>query len=66
MGSIAKLMWSLTEQSLAELAVDLLGLDALVGRWGKNLAGSRSTTIAGGTTEINRNILAEHGLGLPR
>jgi alkylation response protein AidB-like acyl-CoA dehydrogenase len=66
MGSIAKLMWSLTEQSLAELAVDLLGLEALTGRWGKNLASSRQTTIAGGTTEINRNILAEHGLGLPR
>jgi hypothetical protein len=66
MGSIAKLMWSLTEQALAELAVDLLGLEALGGRWGKNLAASRQSTIAGGTTEINRNILAEHGLGLPR
>jgi len=66
MGSIAKLMWSLTEQALAELAVDLLGLEGLSGRWGKNLASSRQTTIAGGTTEINRNILAEHGLGLPR
>jgi alkylation response protein AidB-like acyl-CoA dehydrogenase len=66
MGSIAKLMWSRTEQSLAELAVDLLGLEALGGRWGKNLASSRQSTIAGGTTEINRNILAEHGLGLPR
>jgi len=66
MGSIAKLMWSLTEQALAELAIDLLGFEALGGRWGKNLAASRQSTIAGGTTEINRNILAEHGLGLPR
>jgi alkylation response protein AidB-like acyl-CoA dehydrogenase len=66
MGSIAKLMWSLTEQSLAELAVDLLGLEALSGPWAKNLASSRQSTIAGGTTEINRNILGEHGLGLPR
>jgi alkylation response protein AidB-like acyl-CoA dehydrogenase len=65
MGSIAKLMWSLTEQSLAELAVDLLGLEALSGPWAKNLASSRQSTIAGGTTEINRNILGEHGLGLP-
>jgi alkylation response protein AidB-like acyl-CoA dehydrogenase len=66
MGSIAKLMWSLTEQDLAELAVDVLGLEALAGPWGKRLSSSRSSTIAGGTTEINRNILAEHGLGLPR
>jgi hypothetical protein len=66
MGSIAKLMWSLTEQTLAELAIDLLGLEALSGPWAKNLASSRQSTIAGGTTEINRNILAEHGLGLPR
>ena len=66
MGSIAKLMWSLTQQALAELAVDLLGLEALSGPWAKNLASSRQATIAGGTTEINRNILAEHGLGLPR
>ncbi|HEY6624817.1 MAG TPA: acyl-CoA dehydrogenase family protein [Acidimicrobiales bacterium] len=66
MGSIAKLMWSLTDQTLSELAVDLLGLEALSGPWAKNLASSRQATIAGGTTEINRNILAEHGLGLPR
>ncbi len=66
MGSIAKLMWSGLEQDLAELAVDLLGLEALGGPWAKNLAASRQTSIAGGTTEINRNIVAEHGLGLPR
>jgi alkylation response protein AidB-like acyl-CoA dehydrogenase len=66
MGSIAKLMWSTIEQDLAELAVDLLGLEALDGPWARNLAASRQTSIAGGTTEINRNILAEHGLGLPR
>ncbi len=66
MGSIAKLMWSGIEQDLAELAVDLMGLEGLGGSWGTNLAASRQTSIAGGTTEINRNILAEHALGLPR
>jgi alkylation response protein AidB-like acyl-CoA dehydrogenase len=66
MGSIAKLMWSGIEQDLAELAVDLLGMEALSGPWARNLAASRQTSIAGGTSEINRNILAEHGLGLPR
>ena len=59
-------MWSTIEQDLAELAIDLLGLEALSGGWARNLAASRQTSIAGGTTEINRNILAEHGLGLPR
>ncbi len=66
MGSIAKLMWSGIEQDLSELAVDLLGLEALSGPWAHNLSASRQTSIAGGTSEINRNILAEHGLGLPR
>jgi hypothetical protein len=66
MGAVAKLMWSGIEQDLAELAVDLLGMEALLGPWARNLAASRQTSIAGGTTEINRNILAEHGLGLPR
>jgi len=66
MGSLTKLMWSLTEQQLAELAVDVIGDDGPAGRWSKGLASSRQTTIAGGTTEINRNILGELGLGLPR
>jgi alkylation response protein AidB-like acyl-CoA dehydrogenase len=66
MGSLAKLAWSSTDQALASLAVDLLGVEGLTGRWATNLAGSRSLTIAGGTTEINKNIVAEHGLGLPR
>ena len=66
-GSLAKLAWGRADQQLASLAVDVLGAGALVeGRWTINLASSRQTTIAGGTTEINLNILAEHGLGLPR
>ena len=44
----------------------MLGLGALSGEWAHNLTSSRSTSIAGGTTEINRNIVAEQGLGLPR
>jgi alkylation response protein AidB-like acyl-CoA dehydrogenase len=65
-GSLTKLMWSRIDQDLAELAVDALGLEGLSGRWAKLLAASRQTTIAGGTTEINRNIVAEQALGLPR
>ena len=65
-GSGTKLMWARADQELAELAVALLGLDALSGTWARNLTSSPSASIAGGTNEINRNIVAEHGLGLPR
>ena len=66
-GSLAKLAWGRAEQRLAELAVDMLGTGGAVdGSWAYNLAASRQTTIAGGTTEINLNIIAEMGLGLPR
>ena len=66
-GSLAKLAWGRTEQRLADLAVDMVGMDAGIdGQWAYNLAAARQTTIAGGTTEINRNIIAEMGLGLPR
>ena len=66
MGSLAKLMWAEISQELAGLALTLLGPAALDGKWAKSLEGSRGSSIAGGTTEINRNIVAEHGLGLPR
>jgi alkylation response protein AidB-like acyl-CoA dehydrogenase len=65
-GSLTKLAWARADQALAELAVSLLGPAGLTGSWASNLASSRQTSIAGGTTEINKNIVAEHGLGLPR
>ena len=43
-----------------------VGLAGTTGIWAKRLAGARSTSIAGGTTEINKSIVAEQGLGLPR
>jgi alkylation response protein AidB-like acyl-CoA dehydrogenase len=66
MGSVAKLMWAQATQELADLAVGLLGTGALAGPWTKNLAAAPAVSIAGGTSEINRNIVAEQGLGLPR
>jgi alkylation response protein AidB-like acyl-CoA dehydrogenase len=66
MGSLAKLMWAEISQELAGVALGLLGPGALDGPWSKSLVGSRGSSIAGGTSEINRNIVAEHGLGLPR
>ncbi|MHB1486043.1 MAG: acyl-CoA dehydrogenase family protein [Acidimicrobiales bacterium] len=65
-GSVIKLAWSKTDQALSETALDVLGLPALDGPWGSDLLGSRSLTIAGGTTEVNKNILGERVLGLPR
>ena len=50
------------------MAVDLIGLDALLARdrWAVNLLGVRQASIAGGTTEINKTVVGEHVLGLPR
>ena len=65
-GSVIKLAWSLSDQAMANTAIDVLGLDALHGSWGHTFLGSRSLSIAGGTTEVNKNILGERVLGLPR
>jgi len=71
MGGLAKLAWAGASQDLASLAVEVLGPAALVepgplGSWSHALAASPSSSIAGGTSDINRNIVAEHGLGLAR
>jgi alkylation response protein AidB-like acyl-CoA dehydrogenase len=67
MGGLAKLAWAQAGQQLADLAVSILGPDALLGGpWTKSLLMSPSYSIAGGTGNINRNVVAEHGLGLPR
>ena len=64
--SIAKLQWSETAQHLGDVAAAVLGPDALQGGWGVDRLSSRQTTIAGGTTQINKNIIAQRILGLPR
>ena len=65
-GSLAKLVWSEAEQRAAELVGLVLGPDAHTGTWGRDLAAARSYTIAGGTTQVNKNIIAQRVLGLPR
>jgi alkylation response protein AidB-like acyl-CoA dehydrogenase len=65
-GSVVKLAWSLTDQALTDTSVDVLGMGALAAAWGRALLSSRSLTIAGGTTEVNRNIIGERVLGLPK
>jgi alkylation response protein AidB-like acyl-CoA dehydrogenase len=65
-GSVIKLAWSQADQAMANTAIDVLGLPALESPWATNLLGSRSLSIAGGTTEVNKNIIGERVLGLPR
>jgi len=63
--SLAKSVWAELGQDLAELAFDVLGpLNS--GRWADRRLSSRSLTIAGGTTQINKGITATRVLGLPR
>jgi alkylation response protein AidB-like acyl-CoA dehydrogenase len=73
-GSIAKLFSSEHVQRLQDLAVDLEGAAGQAwdddDRWLRNTAWSvlrvRARTIAGGSSEIQRNILGERVLGLPK
>jgi alkylation response protein AidB-like acyl-CoA dehydrogenase len=67
-GSLTKWMWSDTNQQLTQLAVDILGPDALTAGtpWAFELLRARGNSIEGGTTEVLKNIVAERVLGLPR
>jgi alkylation response protein AidB-like acyl-CoA dehydrogenase len=85
--SVSKLYWSEYHQRVTELAVRILGADALApeGRWPTNMVrtddpgapgdsaswvgtflNARAGTIYAGTSEVQRNILGEQVLGLPR
>jgi alkylation response protein AidB-like acyl-CoA dehydrogenase len=71
--AISKLLSMRTGQGYAEFAVCSFGTDAaigdpgeLAGKWGDYLLSSRATTIYGGTSEVQLNIIAERLLGLPR
>lgn len=69
--SLMKLHWSELHQRLAELALDVLGDGGLLAGetatpWRDLYLQSRSDTIYAGTSEIQRNIVAERMLELPR
>ena len=64
--SLAKTVWGEIGQDLAELAFDVLGTRGKDAPWANYRLTSRSLTIAGGTTQINKNITAQRVLGLPR
>ena len=70
--SIAKLFWGTWHQRFCELAVDLLGMEAVaqLGAGGpgepfaRSFLFSRAETIYGGSNEIQRNVIGERVLGL--
>jgi len=70
--SLIKLVWSQVNQQLPLVATRVLGYGTLCdddgggGEWGYEAMHARSLSIAGGTTEVNKNIVAERVLGLPR
>jgi alkylation response protein AidB-like acyl-CoA dehydrogenase len=64
--SLAKTVWGEIGQDLAALAFDALGSRGAGAPWANYRLTSRSLTIAGGTTQINKNITAHRVLGLPR
>jgi alkylation response protein AidB-like acyl-CoA dehydrogenase len=75
-GSISKLAWSELNQRMQEFVMALEGpASQLVkgspyavqsGRWQHHFLRSRANTIEAGTSEIQRNIIAERVLGLPK
>jgi alkylation response protein AidB-like acyl-CoA dehydrogenase len=66
-GSVNKVFWSELDVALHETALDLLGAEAEVeSSWTDGYLFSLSGPIYAGTNEIQRNIIAERILGLPR
>ncbi|WP_180900718.1 acyl-CoA dehydrogenase family protein [Martelella soudanensis] len=66
-GSLVRLRFGELSQAIHRAAMDVLGPDGLGhSRWSHDYLESYSETIAGGTAEIQRNIIAERILGLPR
>jgi len=65
--SMAKLAADRWGQRVNELAIELLGMDGLVENpWTEAFLFSPALTIGGGTTEVQKSILAQRALGLPR
>ena len=57
-------------QGVSDIAMEMLGAEALdrsaLGNWPRRYLTDLKHTIAGGTSEIQRNILGERVFGLPR
>jgi alkylation response protein AidB-like acyl-CoA dehydrogenase len=70
--SVSKLLWANWHRELGEIAMDVAGRDGLTltdgdfDEFQRLYLFSRADTIYGGSNEIQRNIIAERVLGLPR
>ncbi|MGH9845073.1 MAG: acyl-CoA dehydrogenase [Blastocatellia bacterium] len=70
-GSILKIQWSEYNQRFQQIAMEVLGPHGQLhgfdnGQWVFNYLRTRANTIEAGTSEIQRNIVAERVLGLPK
>jgi len=70
-GSIQKLFWSEYNQRLSQAALEILGPVAQLeefdgGQWVYHYLRSRGNTIEAGTSEVQRNIIAQRVLGLSK
>jgi alkylation response protein AidB-like acyl-CoA dehydrogenase len=69
--SVRKLLGVTHEQDVQEVGLSLLGADGAVvegdgATWTGGFLGNRALSIAGGTSDIQRNVIAERLLGLPK
>jgi len=74
--SVVKLIWSDMTQTMSEAAMAVLGAAAPLwdgasgnpeaGKWQRQWLWSKAATIAGGTSEVQRTVIGERILGLPR
>jgi alkylation response protein AidB-like acyl-CoA dehydrogenase len=70
--NVSKLLWANWHRDLGELAMDVVGKAGLVAPggdlddWQRLFLFTRADTIYGGSNEVQRNIIAERVLGLPR
>jgi alkylation response protein AidB-like acyl-CoA dehydrogenase len=71
--SINKLFWSEYHKKLGEIATSIIGMaaaahegDKSIDRWQRSFLGSRAGTIYSGTSQIQKNIIGERALGLPK
>ncbi|MEU6117189.1 acyl-CoA dehydrogenase family protein [Streptomyces sp. NPDC047117] len=72
--SIGKIVWATWHRELGELAMDICGADGMLAAgepydltdWQRLFLFSRADTIYAGSNEIQRNVIAERVLGLPK